>query len=122
VYVAADYAGLQVSNDGGTTWSAPGVAAGIAYPSSVDEVKLGPDGKVYVTDAQQVEVSADAGKTFTAIAATAATYPTALHVTSKALYVGTGSKLGVSTDGGATFTWIDQYHGMSSVASIHFGQ
>jgi hypothetical protein len=120
VYVA-DWGGLWVSNDGGTTFTLRGETAGIAYPSDVRNVVIGPDGKVWVADEQQVEVSSDHGATFVPLAATAGSWPRTLLVTPHAVYVGHSSGIGISTDGGMTFTWRDGNHGgVSSVSDIHF--
>lgn len=123
VFVAAS-GGLWVSNDGGATaFALRTESAGIAYPSTVHDVFIAPSGAVYVADGRQVEVSTDGGAIFTAIAATAGTFPSALLATADGtLWVGSSSKLGVSTDGGATFTWWDPWNGgISSVTDVYAG-
>ncbi|WP_242342947.1 Ig-like domain-containing protein [Anaeromyxobacter terrae] len=123
VYVATS-GGLAVSNDGGaTSFALRTESAGIAYPSTVADVFIASSGDVYVADGRQVEVSTDRGASFTALAATAGTYPKALLVTpDSAIWVGGSSELGVSTDAGATFRWWDVWNsGISGVTDVHVG-
>jgi Bacterial Ig-like domain/Chitobiase/beta-hexosaminidase C-terminal domain len=120
--VVGDSNQVWVSSDGGATFAAKGIAAGLAYNSAsvwIQGVDLSGAATIWVASNYGAFVSTDGGATFVRPSATnlsPTTWVSGVHSKAGApVYFDTDSGLGISTDSGATVVWMQATEGIQGV-------
>jgi hypothetical protein len=95
------WGGVQVSNDGGTTFQLRTTAHGLAA-NDVRDLDVAPDGTLFVATPSALDASTDGGASFQRVTLPAAVPAYTVSACGGVLVVG-GSTIGISTDAGVSF-------------------